>query len=161
MGYIKCPRCELNYIKEGEDYCDVCKAELKLGPQLLFAGDDEDDEFNEERELCPVCKQNYISGDEEMCASCREEAERNKDENDESWRTYLDEDKELLPEDDDTDPEMVSLFELEKEEEEEEEDLFDENDEENEALRELKESGNYDDDSFLDDEDDEDEDDDF
>ena len=60
MGYIKCPRCELNYIKEGEDYCDVCKAELKLGPQLLFAGDDEDDEFNEERELCPVCKQNYI-----------------------------------------------------------------------------------------------------
>ena len=30
--YIKCPRCELNYIKRGEEYCAVCKAELKKGP---------------------------------------------------------------------------------------------------------------------------------
>ena len=27
--YIKCPRCELNYILEGEDYCHVCKSEMK------------------------------------------------------------------------------------------------------------------------------------
>lgn len=46
MKYVKCPRCDLNYMKEGEDYCDVCKAELKIGPQLRFAAlaDDEDNE---------------------------------------------------------------------------------------------------------------------
>ena len=38
--YVKCPRCDLNYILEGEDYCDVCKAELKIGPSLFY--DDED-----------------------------------------------------------------------------------------------------------------------
>ena len=42
MGYIKCPRCDLNYILEEEQYCNVCKADLKMGPKLLFANDDED-----------------------------------------------------------------------------------------------------------------------
>ena len=29
MGkYKKCPRCELNYILETEDYCPICKAEM-------------------------------------------------------------------------------------------------------------------------------------
>ena len=45
MGdFIKCPRCELNYIHKSQGYCDVCKAELKIGPQLVFAVEDEDDE---------------------------------------------------------------------------------------------------------------------
>ena len=26
--YKKCPRCELNYILEEDDYCEVCRAEL-------------------------------------------------------------------------------------------------------------------------------------
>ena len=42
--YVLCPRCELNYIQEGEEYCDVCKAELKKGPQLVFAVDDEEEQ---------------------------------------------------------------------------------------------------------------------
>ena len=29
MGFIKCPRCELNYIREEEQYCSVCKREMK------------------------------------------------------------------------------------------------------------------------------------
>ena len=29
MGFIKCPRCELNYIQEDEQYCPVCKREMK------------------------------------------------------------------------------------------------------------------------------------
>lgn len=62
--YIKCPRCELNYIHKSQGYCDVCKAELKLGPQLVFAVDDDDDEVA--LELCPICKQNYIKDNEEM-----------------------------------------------------------------------------------------------
>lgn len=30
MKYKKCPRCELNYIKEGEKLCDNCKKETSL-----------------------------------------------------------------------------------------------------------------------------------
>ena len=37
--YVKCPRCDLNYMLKGEEYCDVCKAELKKGPTLIFAID--------------------------------------------------------------------------------------------------------------------------
>ncbi len=28
MGYKKCPRCGLNYIKDDQDYCDVCQKEM-------------------------------------------------------------------------------------------------------------------------------------
>ena len=28
MGYAKCPRCNLNYIVDGEKFCDVCRAEI-------------------------------------------------------------------------------------------------------------------------------------
>lgn len=28
MGYIKCPRCDLNYMLDGEELCDVCKIEI-------------------------------------------------------------------------------------------------------------------------------------
>ena len=41
--YVKCPRCELNFMLEGEEYCDVCKAELKKGPQLVFAVEEEEE----------------------------------------------------------------------------------------------------------------------
>ena len=29
MQLIKCPRCDLNYIREDEKYCKVCLRELK------------------------------------------------------------------------------------------------------------------------------------
>ena len=37
MGeYIKCPRCDLNWIKNDQGLCDICKAELKMeGATLL------------------------------------------------------------------------------------------------------------------------------
>ena len=28
MNYKKCPNCELNYIKEDEELCDVCRKQL-------------------------------------------------------------------------------------------------------------------------------------
>jgi predicted amidophosphoribosyltransferase len=91
--YTLCPRCELNYILEGEEYCAVCKAELKIGPQLMFSVDgDVKDQI-----LCPVCKQRYIDEDEEMCQSCREEMDYAKHEEElddgDSWRQYLDDDE--------------------------------------------------------------------
>lgn len=28
MWYKKCPRCGLNYIKDDQDYCNICKKEM-------------------------------------------------------------------------------------------------------------------------------------
>ena len=28
--WMLCPRCELNYIKKADQYCNVCKKEMKL-----------------------------------------------------------------------------------------------------------------------------------
>lgn len=65
MGkYIKCPRCELNWILAENEYCDVCKAELGMEGFTLL--EDEDDEM-----LCPVCGINYIDRGEKMCADCK------------------------------------------------------------------------------------------
>ena len=36
--YVKCPRCDLNWIKEDEKLCDVCKAELKMEGSMLQIG---------------------------------------------------------------------------------------------------------------------------
>ena len=134
MGkYVLCPRCELNYMQEGEEYCDVCKAELKLGPQLIFAIDE--DEENAGEKLCPYCKRTYIAEDEDMCEQCREErkyADALSDDididKDEEWRNYLDDDDKDLSSDDD----IISFSQLADEEkndeffrddEEEEEDV--------------------------------------
>ena len=59
--YIKCPRCELNYILETEKLCPVCQAELKLS---------KDDSLSEDMELCPICGQNFVSYDQPMCEEC-------------------------------------------------------------------------------------------
>ena len=122
MAYIKCPRCDLNYIQEEEEYCNVCKAELKMGPKLLFANDD-DEEMSEETELCPVCKQNYIRINENMCKACLQELNSRRDDidmdKDEEWRAFLDDDK-----DDELDQIPEGFAELAEEEEEEEEDSY-------------------------------------
>ena len=61
MGYIKCPRCELNYIQESERYCPVCKREMR--------GEDE----HEELELCSACGERPVVPGEELCAQCLKE----------------------------------------------------------------------------------------
>ena len=57
MGYIKCPRCELNYIPDTERYCSVCKREMR--------GEDE----HEELELCSACGEHPVVPGEELCAA--------------------------------------------------------------------------------------------
>ena len=43
--YIKCPRCDLNYIDpEKQEYCDVCLAEMQ-GAKLKFADLDEEEDM--------------------------------------------------------------------------------------------------------------------
>ena len=131
--YVLCPRCELNYMQEGEDYCDVCKAELKLGPQLIFAVDEDEENMGEK--LCPICKRTYIAEDEDMCEQCREErryADAPSDdidiEKDEEWRNYLDDDYKDLAEDD----EIISFSQLADEEKNDE--FFRDDDEEDEDI---------------------------
>lgn len=61
MGFIKCPRCELNYIKEEEQYCSVCKREMK--------GEAHDDPF----ELCSICNENPVMPGKDVCLMCYKE----------------------------------------------------------------------------------------
>ncbi len=94
--WVLCPRCELNYIQEGEEYCDVCKAQLKKGPQLVFAVDEVEEV--ETQILCPVCQKNYIKPEEKMCRKCADELEFKKGQvhldKDEEWKNFLDEEDE-------------------------------------------------------------------
>ena len=61
MGFIKCPRCELNYIKEEEQYCSVCKREMK--------GEAHEDPF----ELCSICNENPVIPGKDVCLICYKE----------------------------------------------------------------------------------------
>lgn len=61
MGFIKCPRCELNYIREEEQYCPVCKREMK--------GETHDDPF----ELCSICNENPVMPGKDVCLLCYKE----------------------------------------------------------------------------------------
>ena len=87
VSYIRCPRCELNYITKDEGVCSICKQEMKVGGGLI-------DEL--EMELCPICKNNYIQPDEVMCASCYEERvnDPNFDEDSAEWNKYINPDEE-------------------------------------------------------------------
>lgn len=126
VKYVKCPRCELNYIdSEKQEYCDVCIAEIK-GNKLQFADLDEEeyeeiDVELEQEELCPVCGINRIRAGEKMCESCkdREEYEEEGDvdiENDEEWKNYLEEDEGDLTVDEDLQEEIEEEFAEENEE---------------------------------------------
>ncbi|NCA66603.1 MAG: hypothetical protein EOM87_00915 [Clostridia bacterium] len=104
--YKICPRCELNYILEAEEYCSVCLDEMKgIVDEIEF-----DDDFTK---LCPHCGVAYISDDQDMCEGCKSSIEKLKS---------LHEDAECVWEDENT----VSLEEMGEEEEVEEELVIDE-----------------------------------
>lgn len=160
--YIKCPRCELNFIIEGkQEYCDVCIAEMK-GSRLQFA-DLEDEELeealeSEASELCPVCGVNNMRFGEKMCEACRKQSEYEDDlleddTEDEEWKSYLSDESEDLSLDEDELAEELAEVEEEDEEYAEEEDEFFDDD-----VDSLDDLGDEDD---LDDDDDEEDDDDL
>ena len=67
MKYKKCPRCQLNYIREDWNICSVCQDELD-GKKSIF----DDDEIL----LCPYCNKHELDVDEVMCSYCQ--TKRNK-----------------------------------------------------------------------------------
>ncbi len=83
--YIRCPRCELNYILKKDKICSVCKQEMQVGGGAF-------DELD--LELCPICKTNYIQPDEVMCATCLSERANDStlDLRDDDWNNYINRD---------------------------------------------------------------------
>lgn len=133
MGLIKCPRCELNYIMEGEGYCKICKREIK------------GESRREEIEMCTVCNEAPALPGKDVCLFCLKEmnsANDNREDTDEEVRvseSSLDIDPvssmdEIIPEIDENVPEReyneiesdLSLDEMGEEEAEEDEEKEDE-----------------------------------
>ena len=61
MNLRKCPRCELNYIREDEKYCKVCLRDIKGEPTV------------EEMELCSICNESPALPGKDMCLMCLKE----------------------------------------------------------------------------------------
>ncbi len=58
MGFIKCPRCELNYIEESEGFCKICKQDMQ------------GENAAEEVELCTICNERPAIPGRDICLVC-------------------------------------------------------------------------------------------
>ena len=95
--YIICPRCELNFIDADErEYCEVCEKELSGDTSYVEALEEE---AAEDMELCPLCGEVYVKLGEKMCEECARKSEyedevdvEDADKEDDTWRSYLDDD---------------------------------------------------------------------
>lgn len=166
-AYVKCPRCELNYIERKQKLCNICKAELNQPPSFYNTIDESDDTL---LELCPVCKSNYISLDDDVCEKCRvretpfgDEAVLRPEDDDENWRTFLDDEAEevSITTEDGIEISLSKLEEEELEKDFSEDDDFFKDDEEEEFEEEAVDEDDFEelDEELLDDDDDEEEDD--
>ena len=67
MGLVKCPRCELNYMKDTDKMCSVCRREVR----------GEAEQF-EMIELCSECGENPVVPGQELCAACLKERDHHE-----------------------------------------------------------------------------------
>ena len=123
VRYIKCPRCDLNYIDgEKQSYCDVCLKEMK-GIKTDSDELEEEEENELPTELCPVCGENMMRAGDKMCEECRNKAEIEEEEpdpeEDTAWRNYLDDDMDDTDAELEIDESLEDEFDDELEEEEE------------------------------------------
>ena len=102
--YVRCPRCELNYIEKKDKLCSVCKAELSANKDQFVNDLD--------LELCPICKTNYIQPDEIMCATCLKDHQTEDGEISSDWEEYLNRDEEEIIYDDEETGDMASVADL-------------------------------------------------
>ena len=61
----KCPRCELNYIRDDEKYCNVCRRDMK--------GEVDTDDL---QTICIECGENLAAPGKELCTYCLRERQR-------------------------------------------------------------------------------------
>ncbi|MEG1524742.1 MAG: hypothetical protein RRZ24_03570 [Clostridia bacterium] len=71
MALKKCPKCELNYIRADEEYCNVCLREMRR----VVARDKREDE-EEETLICSECGEAPAVRGGELCAECLKEQKR-------------------------------------------------------------------------------------
>lgn len=64
MGFKKCPKCELNYIRDDEKLCNVCKRSAKHETEP------------EEELICIECGEHPALKGRELCAYCYKESLR-------------------------------------------------------------------------------------
>ncbi len=103
--YIRCPRCELNYIEKKDKLCSVCKAELSANKEAFVNDLD--------LELCPICKTNYIQPDEIMCATCLKEHQSEDGEiTGDDWDEYVNRDEDEIVYDDEETGDMATITDL-------------------------------------------------
>ena len=125
--YVKCPRCDLNFILKKDRMCAVCKQELA----------DRSTNYTDDSGtmgMCPICKVNYITEDESVCETCIGESDLSEDELDALYGgVEMGKDDDELT-DDDEELEILSM-----EIEEENLDEPEEEDELKDALNELDE----------------------
>lgn len=106
ISYKLCPNCELNWIPEDQEICDICKQGYN-GDNDMYDDIDEEDLM-----LCPICNLNYILETDKMCELCAAE-KAPVDEEDEEY----DYSEDVTITDDEEDI-IVSFDEIEEEEEE-------------------------------------------
>jgi len=113
-NYIKCPRCDLNFIQKRDKLCPVCKQEMQA---LSTNYADEGSNMG----MCPICKVNYITDEENVCNTCMVESDLSEEEIDALYGGISIEGD---PEDDnlDDEDEELEIIALDGEEEEVEED---------------------------------------
>lgn len=116
MSYKKCPRCELNYIKDVEEVlCKVCLSEVS---KAIRANDEEED-----YELCSECGENIIKASEDMCHLCFKE--HMTDEADgqihkkDGWEDFLPKDEDdIFVSEEDEDDDLGDLEEIDLDDDE-------------------------------------------
>ena len=59
MAIIKCPRCDINFIREEEQFCQICKREMR--------GEAKREEL---LEMCIECGENPALPGEDLCSAC-------------------------------------------------------------------------------------------
>ncbi|MBQ9197076.1 MAG: hypothetical protein IJ157_07510 [Clostridia bacterium] len=125
MTLSKCPRCELNYITDGEQYCKICRLEMKGEP------------VRDEIEMCTMCGEHPAMPGKDVCLFCYKEMNGTENSQEDEEGIVVTEDAaigidplstmdEIIPESDGDDGAM-SLEAL-GEEEEENDDLDDDDD---------------------------------
>lgn len=72
MEFIKCPRCDLNYIQAGEKMCKICMQELKGS------------RYEEEIEYCSICNAAPALPGRDICLSCLHDMTGEVDENEQN-----------------------------------------------------------------------------
>lgn len=65
MGLKKCPKCELNYVRDGQKYCDICSRKYKS------ALDSESEDL-----MCIECGERPAIKGKDICALCYKESLR-------------------------------------------------------------------------------------